>query len=507
MKISHLFTKSPYGEIIALIAGALLPFSFAPFYWFPLSILAVALLIATWLNVGRKRAFLRGFLFGLSSFGIGVSWVFISIHRFGQASPLLAVGVTLLFIAVLSLFPAFKGYLLKRFFYKINKANLFCALPAIWVLLDWMRSWLFTGFPWLQVGYSQTDYSPLRGLAPIFSIYGITYAILFSSVLIVFALMGNKKRRITCAIVFASIWLISGILCFIPWTHPVGKPIPVTLIQGNAPQSMKWDPQGVKNAMHTYQSLTEKHWQKGGIIVWPETAVPLPSDMAQLYLTRLAIQAKQHDSAVIFGILASMANPNEFYNALKVIGKGSGVYYKRRLVPFGEYLPFKGFLQHILNFFHLPVAGGLKRGPMNQLNPNAQGVTFAAYICYEIAFPEQVRNFLGKGKFITVLSDDTWFGDSFAPAQHMQMAQMRALETGRDVILSTNSGDTVVINADGHVIASTPAFTTSVLSSHIQPMAGYTPWLILGMNTILLAALILLTIAVRRRIFENRDAN
>lgn len=483
--------------LIALSAGLILPLAFAPFGIFPISIISIALLLALWISCSnQKQAFWLGYVFGLASFGGGVSWIYISLQQFGNISPPLALLFTIGFIAYLSLYPAITGYVLTRFFPENMGIKYFCAFPVCWIALNWVQSFFMSGFPWLSLGYSQTN-SYLRGYASVFSVYGVSLAILILSALIVYAISGNRKRRITCLCVFILIWVIGCVLTEISWTKPTGKTLSLSLIQGNIPQSIKWSPEHLKLSLQRYTALTEKNWQSN-LIIWPETAIPLPDYMLAPFFNHLNQEALAHHSSLITGALVLGRNRKSFYNGLIALGNAKGVYFKRRLVPFGETLPNIIFLKEIFEKLGLPEPG-LTPGPIKQGPLTVQGIPVTPFICYEIAFPEQVRLFTQRNGFLLTISDDTWFGHSLAPWQHLQMAQMRAVETGQMLVFVSNSGITAIVDAHGRIIAKAPPYKVTVLHGHVQAMAGHTPWQGLGFYLFLVILMGLLLTALKVR--------
>lgn len=485
---------------MALLSGAMLTLAFAPFSAFPLAILSSALLLGLWLGVTPKEAFLRGFLFGLGLFGTGVYWVYISIHIYGETSVLLAGFITITFIAILALFPAFAGYLLIRYFPNNNDSKLLFAFPTLWILLEWVRSWIFTGFPWLYLGTSQIN-SPLKGYAPIFSVYGVSLAVLLSAGLLVSICMKLKYKTYKTVIkqtgMLLALWVIGGLLCFKSWTEPEGKPIQVSLIQGNIEQNLKWSSDQIIPTLSHYQQLTDAHWGSK-IIVWPEAAIPISLQNAQSFLDQLADNAKEHQATVITGIPAKHGTDNTYYNAIVAVGSDYSYYLKRRLVPFGEYTPMPKLLTKVMAHFNIPMSDMVSgEAPARPLL--VQGLKIAAFICYEIAFPEQVNQRDSDVSVLLTVSNDGWFGHSIAQAQHLEMAQMRALELGRPLLFVSNTGITAVIKPDGKIQSSVPPFQSVVLTDLIQPMIGKTPWQRRGMDGILLITISFLIVAILNR--------
>ncbi|MBS0358696.1 MAG: apolipoprotein N-acyltransferase [Proteobacteria bacterium] len=475
-------------DFLACFAGLILPLAFAPLNYYFIAVLSPLLLLFSWLHCSPKRAALRGFLFGLGFFGVGVSWIFVSIHVYGDTPIWLAGIFTALFVMALSCFPALQGYLLNQFFPKNNLYKIILAFPAIWVLIEWLRSWLFTGFPWLLLGYSQTD-SALRGLAPIIGVYGISFVVLLTSsiLLLLFTRIVNNKidwrgrisREDYILIFFLFyIWFGSGALSHIEWTTSTGDKIQVSLIQGDIPQQLKWSPEYLQKSLSIYENLTKTHW-RSELIVWPEAAIPLFLHDAKNFLRPLTETAKKHHSNLITGIPIQNSTINEYYNGIILVGQNEGIYHKRHLVPFGEFLPLQNWLRGIINLFNLPMSD-FSPGPYKQENLKLGQWKIAPFICYEIAFSELVLSDLPEANLLMTLSNDAWFGHSLAPAQHLQMSRMQSLQTGRYQLVATNNGITALIKSDGKILDQLQPFTRGVLTGEVVPMLGATPWIKIG---------------------------
>ncbi len=501
MKINTLFAKGYSGNILSIVAGILITFAFAPCQLYFLAILMPAILFLLWQNVSPEEAFKRGWLFGLGMFGAGVYWVFISIHTFGDASIFLAGLITIAFIAILAIFPGLSGYLLNRFFPKNGRSRIFFAFPAIWVLLEWVRSWIFTGFPWLFLGYSQMN-SPLKGYAPLVGVYGVSLLILFSSGLLIQTGIHLKQKNVKKAayyfFVLLVIWAAGACLTLKTWTRPFGNPVKVSLVQGNIPQQMKWSADYVQSTLDTYTKLTEPHWDSN-IIIWPESAITIPLQNAEDFLNGMDATAKAHQTTFITGVPVHVPDTQSYYNAIITLGTDKSYYLKRRLVPFGEYTPFYEWLGKLLDILKIPMSDFIpateKSAPLV-----ANNIKIAAFICYEIAFPEMAlleRND-SINLFLTV-SNDAWFGRSIAQAQHLEMAQMRAAENGRPVLFVSNNGITAIINAQGNIKIAAPPYVPYVLTDTVQPVEGKTPWQMLGMDPVLFLMVMLILFAIREQ--------
>ncbi len=490
--------------ITAILAGAILPGAFAPHHLWPLAIFSPAILQCVWLyHKTPKAAFISGLGYGLGMFGAGVSWVFVSIHRYGNTNIPLAVLMTTLFVVVLALFIATQGYVLKRFFRGNTTAFYLLGFPSSWVLFEWLRSWLFTGFPWLYLGYSQLQ-TPLSGYAPIMSVYGVSTALAVTSGALILLLKGNVRIKIIGSVLIVLIWGVGYFLQQHDFTKSSSKLYTVALIQGNIKPFDKFaslDPIGSTEKI--YGKLSETAWG-ADLILWPESALPLPLPYSKSYIDALAKRARLHHSTLITGIQV-INNKEEYHNSLIALGEGSGIYHKYHLVPFGDFLPFEHWLRGLIGFFDLPMSSFIS-GPAKQPLIAAGNLKLAPLICYEIAFPELLRDTLRDADAIITLSEDGWFGESWGPNQHLEIAQMRALETGRMVLRATTSGITAIIDPKGKVQATIPQFEARVLSGTFQSQKGTTPWVKVGLWPLLvflLACFILpgRLLSCRHRIF------
>ncbi len=495
MKLHKIFSSGRIGDSLALIAGALLTLAFAPYHLFLIGILSPALLLGLWLYVSEKRAFYRGFIFGVGFFSTGVYWIFNSIHTFGHASIFFSALITVGLILILSIFPAMHGFLLNRYFPSRNWRKVLCAFPAIWVFMEWVRSFISTGFPWLLLGYSQTD-TFLKGYAPIFSVYGLSLATVLSSALLVEMVLRRRQQKIIfyCFLAIAFIWGTGACLSQISWTTPQGQPIQVSLVQGNIAQETKWSPEQVQPTLDQYTALSEPHWDSQ-IIVWPEGAIPLTLQDAENFIEGIASHAQQNHTTFITGIPMKAVLAGGYYNAVIARGEGSGNYLKRRLVPFGEFMPVPDFLRQWLGkFVEVPMSDFVS-GPSNAELLNANGIKIAAFVCYEIAYPELVLNRDPDIGMILTVSNDAWFGHSIAQAQHLQIATLRALESGRPVLFVANSGITAIINPQGKIQSEIPPYESAVLTDKVQAMQGETPWQRFALDPLLLILIALIAAA------------
>jgi apolipoprotein N-acyltransferase len=492
----------PLKILLALVAGAMLPLAFAPFYFYPLAILAPALLCYCWLEAKPRQAFTYGWIYGLAAFGVGVSWVYVSMYRFGGMAFPLACLFTLLFVMVLALFPAAQGYLLQRYFPQRAWSKLLLAFPISMALNDWLRSWLFSGFPWLLLGHSQTN-SPLRGFAPLLGEYGLDFVLCLCSALLLWSYLQfktDKSRPIYFLplAALAAICLLGHGLTRINWTHTAGSSINVSLVQGNIPQQLKWQPEFLQPTLTRYLELTQPHWHSD-LIIWPEGAVPITYQTAQGFMQHLSQQAKKYRAQLLVGI-PEEADDSHFFNALYLLGDKQGHYYKRQLVPFGEYLPFPRLLSWLLDLWQIPISTMLP-GAIQQNALQMTNFSLAPFICYEIAYAKLVESIPAAIDFLVVVSNDAWFGESFAPAQHLQIVQFRALSTQRPALVSTNTGITAIIDAEGRIEKQLVQDTAAVLTGEIVGRQGRTPIMVIHSELIIGCLVLLLIVAYRLRNF------
>ena len=501
--------KNLYQPLLAAILGIALMFAFAPFEIFPLAVLAPAGLCALIYNASPRRSFWLGFAFGAGFFGSGVYWIFISISRYGDVPAFFTILITAVFIAILSLFPAITCSFTNRHFTANTHTKIVYAFPALWVLSEWIRSWFFTGFPWLILGYSQT-HSPLKGFAPIFSVYGISLALMVTSSLLVCGIKALRRNAYSTVylniFIITVIWVTGGLLSYIPWTQAVDKPVSVSLVQGNIPQSLKWDADSVELSLNSYRELTAPLWGQSDIIIWPEMAIPLPLSVAKDFVGDLSELATTHHSALIFGIPVQTAQEDGYYNALMAVGKDKGTYIKRQLVPFGEFVPMENIFARAFDFLDVPMSS-LKSGPHHQPPLQVGNLTILPFICYEIAYPELARSIDPNINLLLTVTNDAWFGESTAQAQHLQMAAMRSIEMARPGLFVSNDGITAIINTKGHIDKAAPTHTAFVLKGEVQAYKGLTPWMRNGIDPLLIIIAVMLFASYRHTHQAKRQQN
>ena len=489
--------------LAALLLGAASVLAFAPVGWFPLIWLALGGLFGLLAACVTAREGARvGAAFGFGMFIAGVSWVYVSLSVFGGMPAPVAGLATFLFCAVLAIFPALVGVLFVRFTPAgwLLRALLFAAL---WVLAEWLRGWIFTGFPWLAVGYSQAPPSPLAGIAPVLGVYGVSLVSALLGALLFEVLKGRFSGRALSAqrwplIALGALLLAGGLLSEVRWTEPQGEPVSVALLQGNIPQDMKWRPEKFSDSLRTYYRLAFE--SPAQLTVLPETALPAFLDQVpREYLDELKVLARRQQGDLLFGIaLGDTANGGHDYanGAVSIGTSAQQQYSKSHLVPFGEFVP-PGFAW-FLAMAHIPMSD-FTPGARGQAPLKIAGQQVAVNICYEDAFGEEIIRALPAATLLVNLSNVAWFGDSLAPAQHLQIAQMRALESGRMMLRATNTGMTAIVGIDGRVQAVLPPFTRGALVGDVHGYTGSTPFVRWGNWPVIVLALALLVLCARRR--------
>ncbi len=489
-------------RVIAAALGALTVLGYAPFHLFPLPLLTFAGLYVLWQrSPGAREAALLGFAFGLGWFIAGVSWVYVSLHTFGAMPAPLAAAITLLFCAYLALFPAAAGYCSRRWPFS-PALNWMLFVPAAFTLLEWLRGWLFTGFPWLNPGYTQAPASPLAGYAPILGVHGVTL-LLFATAGMLCWIFVVRPQSLVRALwpwpaALVAVWLAGAGLKTVEWTAPTGTRISVSLLQGNIEQDLKWREDHLLATLETYLRLVRSSSSR--LIILPETALPLfLRDVPPAYLEALAAHARSNNGDVLIGVPERLPNGDYYNSAVSVGSADRQAYRKNHLVPFGEFIPLRPLLGALVSKLAIPLQD-FARGAADQQPLTLAGEQVAVNICYEDAYGEEIIRQLPQASLLINVSNVAWFGRSIAPQQHLQIAQMRALETGRYMLRATNTGMTAVISPQGIVEVAATEFTQAVLTHSVAGMRGATPYVRWGN----LAALALCLIAIGVTFFARR---
>jgi apolipoprotein N-acyltransferase len=495
--------QSAQWQILARLAasfavGASFNLGFAPFGWWPLAIIAPAALFALIRGLPPRRAAGTGMAFGLGLFGFGTYWLYTCLHVFGLVPVWLTLVLQSVLVAAMALYFAALCYVSNRFWLKPGATRDWLVLPALWVLLEWLRGWLLSGFPWLSTGYALID-SPLADWAPLFGIYGVTWAAIAIAVAINLACMpGVALSRRALGIAVAATLFLVPMMAHRDWTHPAGPPVPIAAVQGAVPQDQKWQAKNRELTMQRYLKLTGEAWG-ARLIIWPEASLPVLSTDIPDYLHRLKEQGVSHGADFAVGLVDYKPVTKQYFNGILVLAAaGDGWYYKRHLVPFGEYFPVPAFVRSWLRLMSLPY-DDFTAGSSHQTRLSAAGQSLGLTICYEDAFGSQQLDVLRHATLLVNVTNNAWYGDSTAPHQHLQIARMRALEAGRFLVRAANDGITAMIDPHGKIVAHLAQFQQDVLRASAQPMTGLTPYARLGNYPVIIGALALLAAALWRR--------
>ena len=464
-------------------AGLLIPFGFAPFHFPGVAILGMSLLFAELQGQTNPRALLIGFIFGLGFFGFGVSWIYVSIHAYGHLNSISSALITFLFVFYLSLYPGLVAYLYTKLAAKQSLLVSCCLFSACWCLGEYFRSTLMGGFPWLLLGFGQID-TPLKYLLPIVGVYGVSFLTCLAATFLVACTQSTIKNRLPWLFAFVGILLTPSVLKHQKWSILSETPVSVGIIQANLSMRDKWDESLFWQLLKQYKKSIDTLVGKKNLIVMPESAIPLPADYISDFLDKINKKATRKASSILLGIpLQDTESSGYFYNTIMSLGNGKGAYSKQHLVPFGEFIP--NAFEKLVNWLALPVAN-LKPGPKNQPLIQINDHPIASLICYELAYPELLRQQLPLAEWIVSVSDDGWFGHSLAMYQQLQIAQVLSLQTSRYQVVANNDGLSSIVDTTGTITASLKPFSAGILEANIYPATGYTPWVYWGDKPILL---------------------
>jgi apolipoprotein N-acyltransferase len=477
-------------RVILLIAGALSTLAFSPFDWWWILLPTLALLFHNWSNQKPRQAALSGFYFGLGLFGTGVSWVYISLKVYGNMPIAMAVIAVMFFVSVLSLYPMLAGYLQARLKLFNKPIQLLILIPVLWTFCEILRGLIPAGFPWLSIGYSQTD-GPLSGLAPL---GGVVFTSFITAAVAGGITLFYQRRDLGPKLVagILAVLIISFTANQIEWTEPAGPELTVAAVQGNVSLEQKWQSNYRQQTLQNYLQLSSQ--TKASLIVWPETSVAYYEHEFSESMWQ-ALSPK--NQTLIFGALEAQApltadNNTKLYNIAVATCNGSRqIYRKHHLVPFGEFLPLSDWLGWLLDYLQIPMSD-FSSWEGQQTIDCGNELNLSISICFEDAFEEEFRQAAKHNNILINLSEDAWFGDSLAPHQRMQMARMRVLETAKPMVRAGNTGPSAIINYDADILAISTQFETALLEASIRPRTGQTLYARIG-NTAIIIFLLLLT--------------
>jgi apolipoprotein N-acyltransferase len=470
--------------------------AYAPFDQWWLAVLCPMVLMLLWRRAETRRdgAWL-GFLFGLGLYGAGTWWLYISIRIFGQAPIWVAVLVMVSLVAIMAAYQALLGYAVVRWLAPRKPIGALLLIPAAWIVIEWWRGWFLSGFPWLSLGYSQTD-SWLVGLAPVGGVHLLSLLLLTTAGALLVLARGSQSERALALVVLVLPWTTGLSLRTVEWTQAVGAHRSVAVLQAAIPQDMKWLLSNQKKILDDYAAL---HREALGaqLIVWPESALPDLANYYPDYIKAVWSAAETNGSNVLMGIMrqadGTRSDNAVYYNSVLALGEQSAAFYdKHHLVPFGEYFPVPQFVRNWLRLMSLPY-DDFTPGARYQAPVQVSGMRVAPNICYEDAYPGQLRRATREAQLLVTVTNDAWFGKSSARYQHLQIARMRAAESRRYLVRAANDGVSAIVDPYGQIAAQAPEFSPAVLRARVQPRQGDTPYLrtgnllIIGLASVVLA--------------------
>jgi apolipoprotein N-acyltransferase len=469
---------------LCCLAGAAMPLAFAPFHWWWLAPVGYAVLFLGWRHARPRQAFVRGWLFGAAEFLCGVYWIWISVHEVAGAPVFVAVLLMLGLVFVMALYPAIVGWVAARWLGTSGAWVWLGVLPALLVVAEWFRGWLFTGFGWLSPGYAQTE-SWLLGLAPIFGSLGVGWAVFLIAGALAMAAAGRRRERIAAIAVVATLFATGFAAGRIAWTEPRDNELSIALVQGAVPQVDKWDPEQLPVTMNLYRALTLRALGTD-LIVWPEAAIPEYYQTVERWIDGVGQLAADAGSRVMLGMLRHQESGPQ--NAVFTLGRREPAYVKRHLVPYGEFFPMPEFLRPWIASINLAFPD-TRPGDPGQPPVELLGEKIAVTICYEDVFGAEQLHSFPEATLLVNVSNDGWFGDSIAPHQHLQIARMRSAEVRRWQLRATETGRTALIDPFGAIGAELPQFEPGVLRASVVGVTGTTPYIVWGDSAVLSLAL------------------
>lgn len=484
---------------LAPLGGLLYPLGFAPFEYRSLLWLSLGLLFLVVQDGSKKQVFLRGWLWGLVAFGVGVSWVFNSMHDFGGASPVAAGAFTLALVAYMAIYPALCGVVWIRFFRSQSAVPQVLGFALLWAVTEWLRAWVLTGFPWLMSGYGAMD-SFFADYLPVIGALGVGFLMALCAAVLVKGFQKPRFLSSSVALVFVVFAASLGLSEWEALWTPDGQ-VDVSLVQGNVPQNIKMDRNYRYVSLNAYEGLSRFAYDRSDIIVWPETAMPDYASLLQPFLDKIKRDTKHKRAVVFTGIFtqAPKEQGGRYYNSMVSLNDEQQQYNKHQLVPFGEYMPLRWVLTIFERFVQIPMsdmASGERLTKPVQLN----GVAVAPSICYEMAYPDVLRASIKGSQLMINTSNDAWFGDSFAPKQHLEMARVRSKAFHKPMARATNNGITATIDANGYVQKTIPAFKAGLLNDRLALNVVVTPYAHIGqwfVGCVLSTCLLILVLLVR----------
>ncbi|MEM9172024.1 MAG: apolipoprotein N-acyltransferase [Pseudomonadota bacterium] len=473
--------------LLASLLGAALPLAFSPFgFWW-----LAPILLAAWFVLfisAQRSVFWIGFAFGAAAFLTGTYWLYHSISGIGKAPLPLTLFLILGMVAIMALYFGGTAALVWR----AAQGRLGIALglfAPVYVLLEWARGWILSGFPWLNLGYTLTD-APIHGWLPLGGVYLGSLVVVIFACLLVLLVLGAARGKILAGIALVSLGAVGVELSGIRWVSDVAGDVRVSIGQLGLDQSLKWNADQFEKTLAWYGQFIGNR-AGDNVLVMPEVALPTVADRVEGYLASAAEYARERNSHVLLGILKRNES-GQVSNALLALGGVERQWYaKRHLVPYGEFFPVPAFVRTWLRAKNLPFSD-LQAGPASPVPIQVAGVPIASSICYEDAYASEQLTFFPDAQYIVNVSNDAWFGDSIAPHQHLQIARTRSLESQRWQVRATNTGISGLIDDRGQIRAAAPSFEPAILDGVIERRRGHTPYTRTGNLPVLVLSILLI---------------
>lgn len=475
---------------LPIVAGAMFPLGLAPFdVWIAIPASSGLLLLALHVFASRS-SFLTGWLYGAGLFMAGASWVYVSIKVYGHAPAPLAAFLTAVFCLGQAVLFGVLSYCYGRWLKPSDGRVAVWGFTGLWVLFEWLRSWLLTGFPWLYGGYAALDTS-MAGWAPVVGVFGLSFWLVALGATGMALIVSTQRPWLVLQLTLLAVLGATGEwLGRWAWTQPTGESLAVALYQPNIPLEQKWDRRYRRQILAQYQAATDPLYVTHDVVLWPESALPALRSRVADYLEEAALKARSHNTALITGI--AVRGEQGLHNSIIAMGQGDGIHHKQKLVPFGEYVPLEHWLRGLIAFFDLPMSSFTKSNTAHSLL-TAGPHRVAPFICYEVVYPDFVTDGAKDSHWLVTVSNDSWFGDSIGPLQHLQMARFGALATERPMLRGTNNGVSAIIDHRGQLIETSEQFIETTLTGELQPRQGTTPIMTSGSwPTLLLATMVII---------------
>lgn len=479
-----------------LLAGGLFVLGFAPFGYWPCSVVAMAILLNGWFGSGKVETAGISFAFGIGQFLAGVSWIYVSMVNFGHLPPAFAVVAVVLVALFLASYPLLAGVLFSSLKSNSFALNALLIAPVCWILLEALRGYLFTGFPWLLLGYSAVD-TWLIGFAPLGGVLLLSLVLCMVAACVAllwrYAICKQFNKLVLPSVVILILFIGGQLMAQVQWVKPSAKSLSLGLVQLNIPLSVKWQEGMQGEILDQYLAASSSVMNEVDLLIWPEGALPQFRDqISDDYLQHI----DQLDAKLLFGTLErrppTEGKNREIYNSMVLRSQTDEQFYrKRHLVPFGEFFPLKWLLSGLLAKLQVPMSE-MTSWPAVQPELSVNNLKLLPTICYEDAFPEDWRAQASSADALVNISEDAWFGDSFAPHQRLEMGRMRSIETGREMIRVSNSGLSTIVRVDGSYRKITPQFEAAVMMDKVQAYRGDTPYVKWGRTPIYLFCFLVL---------------